>query len=236
MPSITANCPDSWHIQTKRVGEEGLPLLLIDNAVREPDVLALTARQLAFKPIAPSYPGIRAVVPNAYLHEVMPGLLGLLRDVFGYRHGAALQECFFSLVTTRPEALTPMQRLPHFDGVGDEKVAVLHYLCGPEMGGTHFFRHRSTGYESVTSKRFATYKTTVEAEVDRDGLPPQRYPTASGTLFECIASIPAVYNRIVAYRGIALHSIGIPDDFSFAPTPESGRLTVNTFLRPAPPA
>jgi len=67
-------------------------------------------------------------------------------------------------------------------------------------------------------------------------MPPAAYPTESGPLFERIARQPASYNRIIAYRGISLHSIGLPDDFAFSADPRRGRLTVNTFLKPAPPA
>jgi hypothetical protein len=172
MPDVRPTRPKQWVVQVERIGTEGHPLLVIDNAVPEPDALAQRAAPLDFKPLAPSYPGLRAPAPNSYLQAIMPGLLGLLRDVYGYRHGAHLQECFFSLVTTRPQDLTPMQRLPHFDGVGDEKVAVLHYLCGAEKGGTHFFRHRATGYESVTVVRFPGYKSALEREVEAAGFPP----------------------------------------------------------------
>jgi len=235
MISVRPTRPDHWSVATQLVGNEELPLVIIDNALANPDAHFEDARRQSFKPLAPNYPGIRAAASHSYLSEMMPGLLEILRDTFGYTHGAEVAECFYSLLTTRPEQLKPMQRLPHFDGVGDGKVALLHYLSRRDGGGTHFYRHRSTGYESVPEARFQDYKAAVKADAERFGVPEPAYPEGDSDMFERIGSVEARYNRAVLYRGTSIHAVGVPPQFGFSDSVERGRLTVNTFLKPAEP-
>lgn len=225
--------PKDWVVEHRTIGDEGHPLLIIDNFNDQPDAWRKFAGIQSFAKLAPYYPGVRAAVSLDYLQIVLPPLLPLLANVFGYAKGARPVECFFSMVTTPPEELAPLQRMPHFDGGGDEKLALLHYLCPAEKGGTAFYRHRSTGFESVPDARFPTYKDAIEADVQRLGAPEKRYTNDSTELFERIEACDARYNRAVIYRGTNIHAIDIPDDFDFDPSPETGRLTINTFLQPA---
>ena len=97
----------------------------------------------------------------------------------------------YSIVTTRPAELTPIQRLPHFDGLEPERIALLHYLSGAEQGGTAFYRHRSTGYETITADRHAAYDAALHRDVARHGLPVPAYISGDTPIYERIARFAA---------------------------------------------
>lgn len=84
----------------------------------------------------------------------MLALSEVLVKIFGLSKGVSVQECFLSLTTTLPEQLVPLQRFPHVDGGDDGKIAILHYLCGVKQGGTAFYRHKSTGFETIANAKF----------------------------------------------------------------------------------
>ncbi|MEL7113384.1 MAG: DUF6445 family protein [Pseudomonadota bacterium] len=233
MVTVSAHVPSHWKVSIEHVGNEQLPVLIIDNVLKYAEAVVDHAAQQRFAALAPHYPGLRAPAPHDYLAQIMPGILPLLRDVFSYRHGADVKECFYSLLTTPPEALRPIQRLPHFDGVGDDKVAILHYLSPHESGGTYFYRHRSSGFESVPNARFQNYRSLISREADKFGIPKASYPDGDTDMFERFYKIDATFNRLVLYRGISIHAVGVPEGFDFSDDPRTGRLTVNTFVSPA---
>lgn len=224
--------PDYWSYDLTYFGDENSPVLIIDNFVQSPnDVVAHAALQ-DFQPLARYYPGVRAAAPIQYLQPVLPALSEALVTIFGLTRGVTVQECFFSLVTTPPEQLVPMQRHPHIDGGDDGKIAILHYLCGPEHGGTAFYRQRRTGFETVPNERFAAYKTALETDVQTYGLPPKDYFYESDEKFEKIFDVPAQYNRTIIYRSINLHSVNVGPNPTFSREPKTGRLTTNIFINP----
>ena len=211
-------------------GAEREPVIVIDDFAKDPEALIREASTLRFEPRGIHYPGIRAPLRPTYLAARMEVLETVLRNGFGLNRGANLAEAAFSLVTTQPENLTPIQTLPHFDTTDPERLALLHYLHGPEQGGTAFYRHRTTGFETVSQERLPAYDEALREDVKREGLP-RGYVRGSTSLFEQIGAVPAAFNRMVIYRSRTLHSGHIPEDFSFSPQPDSGRLTVNIFLQ-----
>jgi hypothetical protein len=216
----------------KTFGEEGEPVVIIEDFAPDPGVLMTDAMGRAFAPNGPHYPGIRSVAPAGYLQPRQDLLREVLVDVFGFDAGtgAQLLECNYSLVTTRPDELTPIQRLPHFDGLEPDRIALLHYMSGPQKGGTAFYRHIGTGFETITAERHAEYDAALRAEIAEDGEPGPGYFTGSNTRFEQIGEVEAGINRAILYRGRRLHSGIIPADFDFEPSAAKGRLTVNSFL------
>lgn len=220
-----------WRIE--RLGTEALPLLIWDDFHPDPNSLIEEAAQQRFARIHPYYPGVRAGCHEAYFHGIARALETPLQEAFGYRHGAVAEGGCFSLVTLKPSQLAPIQRLPHFDGPDPTKLAVLHYLHGAEQGGTGFFRHRATGFESVNAQRLPTYQQALQADVRAQGLPPDAYVTGSTPLFELIGHIEAAPNRLVAYFSHSLHSGMISPQCPLSDDPRTGRLTLNTFLAPA---
>jgi len=222
------------------IGKERAPLVVIDDFSADPAALVAAAETGArFRSVVGNfYPGVRAPAPEAYLREVIARLEDPLREIFGLQ-GAPLKasESNFSLVTTPPYLLDPRQTIPHFDLTDHRMLAVLHYLCPADRGGTSFYRHRGTGFESITRQREDPYLMRLAAEMDALGLPPQAYVDGDTPQFERIAHVDAAFNRLVAYRSVNLHSASIPRDFGFAQDVRKGRLTLNTFMLfgPAPP-
>jgi hypothetical protein len=135
---------------------------------------------------------------------------------------------YFGLATSPPESLSVLQRLPHFDTSNPRQVAVLHYLCDGAQGGTSFYRHRSTGYESIIEARQRLYYERLNAEVTA-ALPPARYLSGNDELYEETARVAAKFNRLAVYRSCALHSANI-ESGCLSRNPRQGRLTANIFL------
>lgn len=213
-----------------KLGHEGNPLLAVDQAVADPDLVRAIAARHSYRPIGPHYPGIRAAVSAEIAMPLVAPLANLLQQAFNMPTPPAFGECFLSIVTTQPGDLAPIQRLPHFDGVERERLAVLLYLDPAQDSGTAFFRQRSTGFESVTADRFAEYEASLQADIARHGLPDAGYIGADSPLFEQIALVEGRYNRMVIYRGNQLHCASLPPAFMPADDPLKGRLTLNLFL------
>jgi hypothetical protein len=212
-----------------RQGNEQEPVVVVDNFEADPEQLIEIAAAQTYRTIGPFFPGVRAPLAPTLIRSIRERVAGIIRETFGLSGELNRMESYFSLVTTPPHALAPLQRLPHFDGLGRERIAMLHHLGRAEKGGTAFFRHRSTGYETMTAERFATYGAAVNREVAGLGLP-ARYMTADMALFEQIAHYPARFNRLLIYRGNTLHSGDIPQDLALTPDPRTGRFSINTFL------
>jgi hypothetical protein len=211
-------------------GNEAEPVVVIDNFSSDAGALLSAAKAASYGSAGRHYPGHRASAPADYLKARSEVLGAVLGDVFGYRRGADLIECNYSVVTTPPQELTPIQRLPHFDGADSGKLALLHYLCPPEAGGTAFYRHRATGFEKITRARLAAYDAALRAEIAETGLPPAAYFAGSNAQFERIGEVAAAFNRMVIYRGITLHSGDILQPERIGHGIETARITLNTFL------
>ena len=220
----------SQDYQLEIFGDEREPLVVIDGFVEDLAALRAQAVSASFAVTSPHYPGIRAQANAAYLAERMDLLQDIVASVFGMSDGAKLVECAFSIVTAPRQSLAPIQCLPHFDSTDPGRLALLHYLSGSETGGTAFYRHVSTGYETIKQDRLADYTKNLNAETATTQTLAQGY-YRTGALFECIGEIEARPNRMVLYRGYRLHSGIIPDDLPLHADPAAGRLTVNTFLQ-----
>ncbi|MFN7159779.1 MAG: DUF6445 family protein, partial [Erythrobacter cryptus] len=129
-----------------------------------------------------------------------------------------------------PEQLSLRHRIPHHDHSDARRVAIMHYLGGPETGGTAFYRHRRTGFEAITPAREAAYAAGLAADAAEYGPPPPGYPGADSPAYEQIGMVEARPDRLALYRGCQLHSGVIPDPAALSPDPARGRLTINMFL------
>jgi len=212
-----------------RIGRGGHPVLVIDDFFPEVSALRTDAAAKTFRPIGPHYPGIRAEVSPDLVSAFLRDLLPLIRETFAMAGDIGLIESLYSLLTTPEADLAPIQRLPHFDGLEPERLALLHYLSASSLGGTAFYRHRSTGYESIDGARYAGYSAKLHEEVRRLGLPPAAYISGDTPLFEQIARFEAKPNRALVYQGFLLHCADLPK-IDFSGDVATGRLTVNTFL------
>lgn len=220
---------DTWQLSVHAHGDEAQPVVVIDDFAPDPHALREDATFLSFSQIGAHYPGVRALVPEAVLHPFITALAPVVREVFGLGD-LSVVDSFYSVVTTPPQDLAPIQRLPHFDEVSPTRLALLHYLSPDERSGTAFFRQRSTGYESVDAARLADYRAALADDLARHGLPDGGYIGTDSPMFERVARHQGRFNRAILYRSYTLHCADIPPDMAFSPDPYDGRLTVNTFL------
>ena len=224
-----ASLPPHWSLSVVEQGNEREPVVVIDGFSADPERLIGDASFLAFRPIGPHYPGIRAEVPPAMLDDMLAPLAPVIAEIFG-EPDTELLDAYYSLVTTRPADLGPIQRLPHFDGVERERLALLHYLARDERSGTAFYRQRSTGFETVDAARLAAYRAALDADLRREGLPPPDYIIGDTPIFDQVAVHQGRFNRAILYRSNTLHCAFLPPDLALSGDPGAGRFTVNTFL------
>lgn len=217
-------------ITVERVGREGEPLVVVDDFAPDADALRDAAIAATFEPATHHYPGIRAPLPASYLTAQLPVIAAVVRDVFGPRGDLEVIDASFSIVTTPPAELSVQQRLPHCDAYARNRIALLHYLSPDDDDGTAFFRHRSTGFETVDQHRAAIYSGQLEAELRHAGPPPAAYVFGDTPLFEQTLLVGAKYNRALLYRSCLLHSGAIAPDAGLSPDPARGRLTITGFL------
>lgn len=216
------------------MGEEGEPLLILDETVEAPRALIdIAAEDAAFEAAKAGenfYPGRLAPAPLDYVGGLVRALDPLIRDGFELSDvtlGRAT--CNFALATLQPERLTLAQRIPHVDTVDPLQFAILHYLCDPLLGGTAFYRHRATGFETLTPERLDVYQTTLDAELATSPLP-AAYIEGDTAQFVRTRLVEAAFNRVIVYRSRALHSGHIPNPAALSGDPRKGRLTANIFV------
>lgn len=222
-------------IQKLTIGAEKAPLIVIDNFVADPEKLI---RRAANRPYVdqPSYfPGIRYAAPLGYQQLFDARLKDMLLDYFQLKNGRlTFQMCHYSLITTPPEKLAFLQRIPHIDSVSSTGLASVHYLFKGTYGGTAFYRHRKTGFEYIDESRKETYYTCLEGEKNGPDAPQFGYIQGDTPLFERIGEQEGVFNRVLIYRKSSLHTGIIANDFVPDPNPLTGRLSINTFIDVVP--
>lgn len=225
------------NVALERIGLEREPVIVVEEAARTPaDLVSYAEAEVEFaRADGPQggYPGVRAAAPLNYVQALVKTVDPLIRRGFGLEQvKLARAECNFSIVTRAPEELAPLQRIPHVDTVDPLQFAILHYLCGPEHGGTAFYRHRQTGFETLTADRGARYEAARAAElVDRQGA---GYIGGDTAHYQQTAAFAAKWNRLLIYRSRTLHSGQIPPGAALSASPRTGRLTANIFLNYRP--
>jgi len=220
-------------VQSVNIG--GHTIVFIDDFLEDPQALVEAACGSRFEPAAPpaerkGYPGLRAPAPEAYTEALTELLDPLIKVNFPVPEELPVKVGLsaFSLTTTPPEALGPLQRTPHFDASTPHYMAALLYLCDETHGGTGFYRHNATGLQRITAENRERYLDAYHQEVNRQP-PALRYFDRSDGRFTFLGMMPARFNRLVVYPGSLLHSACINPARSLSSDPRSGRLTVNTF-------
>ena len=213
------------------LGAEQAPLLVIDDAAPNADDLVELAAEQTFTAQGRYYPGTRCVAPPRYQQFLLTAFRDALLDCLGVSGGALrLSMCHYSLVTTPAEQLAPLQRIPHVDSLSKQGLATIHYLFKTDLGGTAFYRHRQTGFESLDESRNPTYARCLQAESLGPHAPGAGYINGDTPLFEQIAKQEGVFNRMLVYRRNVLHSGCIGADFVPDANPRTGRLSINSFI------
>lgn len=220
-------------IDVKPVGTSGEKMLIIDDVCRDPDaVVAAAAATRQWKEMAAGgYPGRRAPLPGGYARAVLRRMDQPIRQRLFPEETCAIDrfECSYSMVTRPAAALTPMQRIPHIDTVSPNRIAILHYLCDAEFGGTAFFQQRRTGMEKVTPGARDRYRAARDLDLAElaagNGYPDTATPGYARTDF-----VTARFNRMIIYRSCLLHSGMITAADALTDDPRSGRLTATFFV------
>jgi hypothetical protein len=242
MAITPASCPNSppsgWALAPEgaaisHFSAQNHRLVTIDGLLATPEHPVSQAVLQKFAKITPQYPGLRApldpVVAAFWLGQLAPRL-----DQWFETGGIRWEmQAWYSLVTTPPAELLPIQRLPHVDGTDPRQIAMMLYLHHTGHGGTAFFRHRSTGFEALTAADYPHYAAALQADVAKTGLPPAAYTTDGAPHFERTHVVPGAFNSAVFYRGNILHSGVIDNHAPLRADPRGGRLTINAFFRPA---
>lgn len=221
-------------IRVDYVGIEQQPVIVVDNLLLSPDaVIQYAETGTGFqRDTKDFYPGIRKPLAPAYAEHIYQHLLETLWTVFSTKATANIKllSSVLSLATTPPEELRPIQSVPHFDSFEENRIAAVHYLCQPKHGGTSFYRHRQTGYESINKQRLNSYAPTLKREVMAENLGSYHYMNGDSRLFECTGKIEAQFNRAIFYRSNILHSGNIQSEVGLSENPRIGRLTANTLI------
>lgn len=217
-------------VRIETIGSEAQPLVILDDFVPDPDGLRSFAQAAAFAPALNHFPGVRAALPADYLAAQLPVIAAAAAEAFGRTGPITVVDASFSIVSTPAGALSISQRLPHIDAFTGDRIALVHYLS-PEGGdGTAFFRHRSTGFETVDESKRDLFFRQLDMEMRHGGVPPPEYVLGDTPLFECIRTEPARYNRALLYRSWNLHSGAISPENELSADPGAGRLTVTGFF------
>lgn len=218
-------------VQKLSVGSEQTPLLVIDNFVADPERLVRRAATRMYGQGGRYFPGIRAEAPLSYQQLFTEKLRDLLFQFFSLQGtGLKFALCHYSVVTTPPAQLEFLQRIPHIDSTNRNALASVHYLFRGDFGGTGFYRHRATGFESISPDRSEGYFKLVSEESKGPNAPEPAYINDDTPLYERIAMQDGIFNRIVIYPRNVLHSGCIGPDFVADPDPTKGRLSINTFI------
>jgi hypothetical protein len=214
------------------VGNDQEPVLIVDDLLSDPEaILDIAGSGAAFqKEDRDFYPGVRKSMHPAYAENIYRDLKDVFLDTFHAGAPGAIEplSCLLSLTTTKQEQLRPIQSVPHFDSYDAAQIAGVHYFCGEEFGGTSFYRHRSSGFETMDAQRLAQYAPRLKQEVMALNARSFAYIRGDTELFERTASVKAKFNRAIYYRSNLLHSGDIPADIGMPAEPRKGRLTANT--------
>lgn len=220
------------NLRIERVGAEREPVVVINGVMRNPAALVdYAAAEGRFEPAGKgAYPGLRSPAPLDYVGTLVRALDPLIRQAFSLDEVVlAAADCSLSIVTEPPENLTPLQRVPHVDTDYPLQFAVLHYLCGAGFGGTGFYRHSATGYETLSPERTARFETVRDREL-AERSPPAGYIGEKPENYISTASFEAAFDRLLIYRSCVLHCGLIPVDMPLVADPRHGRLTSNIFV------
>lgn len=207
-------------------------LISVQDFLDSPEEAIISASLQKFAKITPQYPGVRAPLAAAICEAWANQLAPTLNDSFGESRNGWVMQGWYSIVTTRPEQLLPIQCLPHVDGTDRDQIALMLYLHRTAHGGTAFFRHKSTGLEALTDATYPTYAAALQQEVKQHGLPPAAYTKDGEPYFERTHMVSGEFNTAVLYRGNILHSGVIDNTSPLSSDPREGRLTINAFIRP----
>lgn len=214
-------------VQHHAIGTGQHPLIIVDDFLKNPDDLIAHAGSLdGFSSDDRNfYPGVRRPTPEPYAQRLASFLETLLTK------RCNVITSMFSIANQDPKTLKPVQSIPHYDTSDDNQFGVVHYLCGPEYGGTSFYRHKATGFEQITDEHKPLYQRTLQREATTSGLPEPGYINGDTDLFERFAQVEAKFNRLIIYPSNLLHAGNIFKVDTGHSSLDAQRLTTTSFIR-----
>lgn len=221
-------------IKFERIGPEEQPLIIIEDLAANPYDLVEFAKCAKWKaPNSGLYPGIIAEPPTEYLVEIASKLKSQICRAFNFPADKKLSATgFFALTTKGLEDFGPWQRIPHFDQSNVESLAMVHYLHPNQTGGTGFFVHTSSGYQSINPRRHEAYNQEVQEWMDKNPNSLNDFAGANTPNYELIHEVPFKFNRAILYPSYVLHC-AMYNSQSKDDNPQTGRLTLNSFWAPS---
>jgi len=225
----------NFKLSKLQIGQEKNTVIIVDDFLMTPTSLQqLALEENSFIDEEENYyPGIRKDVPRDYLDLVSDFCRDQIFTALGLKTTAACEsiQSKFCIVTKRAGELSPIQSIPHFDTSDENQLAAVHYLCSPPFNGTSFYRHKSSGFESITPERSKGYFKHLNREATTFGLPKSGYVNGDTALYKQIASVECAFNRIVFYKSNLLHAGNIDASLDLRSDPRQGRLTANSFIK-----
>jgi hypothetical protein len=221
-------------VSSVRIGKCPIAVTVADDALLRPRQLAEFGLGLDFvEDDSNLYPGVRARMPaefsrpfHAWLTRTLRGT-GVFEDTRHVRDDAS----FFSIVNKNRAELLPLQRIPHYDSSDPSVFAAVIYLFDRADSGTSFYRHRTTGYETIGADNKDNYKIALSRNMKNLGPPAREYINGSNELFERTHSVNSAFNRIVIYSGTVLHAADIDGSlFDNGNDNDRWRLTVTSLI------
>jgi len=221
-------------IRVEEIGVEKNPVYIVDDFYPDIDELLASAdcgERFLNRP-EDYYPGIKKPLVSQQYRQLLESYQSTLSEVFKLfdEPDFMVERCDYAISNTPPEKLLPIQSIPHFDTADKRQIAAVHYLCGPQHGGTSFYRHRATRFESVCPDSVNKYQGILGRQATTDGLPSPGYITGDTALFSRIRQIKAKFNRIIFYRSSVLHSGDITPAKVQASNIYESRLTIVSHL------
>lgn len=219
-------------VQSMSVGLEQEKVLIIDDFIKNPAALVQLAASQNFTAYNTQYPGIKSPAPAEYTQQLLNSIVPIIQTHYDLppRYNLECANCSFSLVTLPENNLNVIQRAPHRDSSYPYQFAVLLYLCNEEHGGTAFYRHKLSGFETISPAKSALYDKMCADDIAEHGTPEARYQQDSDRRYSKIGELNTRFNRLVIYRSWLLHSARINPHKSIDANPHTGRLTLNSFV------
>jgi hypothetical protein len=225
--------PDA-SVSSARVGKCPIAVTVADNVLLHPQQLAEFGLGLTFvEDDSNLYPGVRARVPAEFSRPFHAWLTNTLRCTGVLEESSYVHEdaSFFSIVNKNRANLLPLQRIPHYDSIDPRVFAAVIYLFDRANSGTSFYRHRTTGYETIGDDNKDNYKMALNRNMKALGPPAREYANGSDALFERTHSVDSVFNRIVIYSGNVLHAADIDGSLFTGNDNSQWRLTISSLIK-----
>ncbi len=210
--------------------------VVVDDFLAEPEAMVAyaAAQRSRFADATGNYfPGPELPLDNVSLHNLTQAYLEYARTPLKARR---VHEIIgrLSLVTRRPEQLSPGQRMPHRDAFNlaldiGRSAMVLYLFHDARLGGTSFFR--ATRSEDEISAVLREARLMDTANVTRLLDSKATYATASTKYFEKTLTVEPQWNRAIFYSGTLFHSGAITAPELLTDDPATGRLTINAFFQ-----